>query len=34
MSLEIIGVFVALLGVAIACVAFGYQVGKDVHKRK
>lgn len=34
LSLEIISVFAALLGVAITCIAFGYQLGKDVTKRK
>ena len=34
LSLDIIGIFVTLLGVAIACIAFGYQLGKDINKRK
>lgn len=34
LSLEIIGVVTGLLGIVIASVAFGYQLGKDVAKRK
>ncbi len=34
MSIAVAGFVVACIGVTIACISFGYQLGKDIHKKQ
>jgi len=33
-SFEIAGFIIGAIALTIACISFGYQIGKDVNKRK
>ena len=34
MSIAVAGFVVACIGVTIACISFGYQLGKEIHKKQ